>query len=889
LLLCSLAQAQSEPSRVGQWSAVRDWPVSAVHAHLLPTGKVLFFSEFDLGDDGPYLWDPEGDTLQQLSLPGYNIFCSGHSFLADGRLLIAGGHITNDHGLPDAILFDPFTTSWTRLPDMERGRWYPTNTTLPNGEVLVVAGAMEDARPNLVPEVWSPETSTWRKLTGASRLLPYYPFMFLAPDGRIFMAGSPPSTSWLDVRGAGEWLPGPRTVYSRHREYGSAAMYEPGKVLLVGGDHPPTNSTEVIDLNQPSPQWRSVQAMRNVRRQHNTTLLPDGTVLVTGGHSADALDDATQPRLETELWDPRTETWSELAPMSAYRGYHSVAVLLPDGRVLSAGGRFVNTMQIFSPPYLFRGARPVISSAPEAVGYGQGFTVSTPSASSITQVTLVRLTSVTHAFNQNQRFLRLDFQPGAGALTVTAPAHPNLAPPGHYMLFVLNGQGVPSVAKVIRLGGSAAPPPPPPPSEEVAIPFGDTWRYDDRGVDPGNGWMAPGFNDSAWPQGPAELGYGDGDERTVLQRTSPSQPSVYFRKRFFVDGTVEAAALKVRYDDGVAVWVNGTPVFSRNVGSTSHSALATQGSEDNALAEASLPASAFVSGFNTLAVVVKQVSGASSDTSFDLELRLRTSGGGGHPAAVLVERPNGGETFQAGTLERLRWMSHGQVSGQVDLAYSLDGGSTWRPIATGVDDTGFYDWLVPEVESSQALVRVMDSHMHAVEDVSNAPFTLSRAPTYVAIPFGSYWRFNDRNVDPGPAWTSASFNDSAWLEGPGQLGYGDGDEHTVLQRTSPSQPSLYFRKKVLLTRAPTAATLKVLYDDGFILWVNGRQLAARNVTDAAHAAYAVDSSGENTLAELALDASAFVAGENTLAVMIKQGAPNSSDASFDLELLLTGP
>jgi hypothetical protein len=889
LLLGTAAQAQSAPSDVGVWSEVKSWPVPAVHASLLPTGKVLFFSEFEFGDDAPYLWTPETDTLQPLSPPGYNIFCGGHAFLADGRLLIAGGHIGNDQGLPDAILFDPFTLNWTRLPDMADGRWYPTVTTLPNGEMLVTAGATEDSTTNLIPEIWSPATGTWRRLTGASRELPYYPWMFVAPDGRLFVAGYHPSTAWLTASGSGAWLSAQRTRYNRNRGYGSAAMYEPGKILIVGGDDPPTNSAEVIDLNQPSPAWRVIPPMNHIRRQHNATLLPDGSVLVTGGHSGTGQDDSTRPRRETELWNPSTETWTQLAPMGAYRGYHSVALLLPDGRVLSAGGRGVRTMQVFSPPYLFKGARPVISSAPSVLSYGQSFTLSTAEAASIIQVTLVRLGSTTHAFDENQRFLRMNFQPGTGALTVTAPAHPNLAPPGHYMMFLVNTQGVPSVAQIIRLGGSAPPPPPPPPSGQVAISFGAQWKYDDRNVDPGSRWMDPTYDDSAWLSGAAQLGYGDGDERTVLRKSSPSQPSVYFRKKLFVDGMVDAASLKVIFDDGFAVWVNGTQVLSRNVSSTAHAAYATANPGDNARLEASIPVSAFVHGFNTIAVMVKQVDGSSSDVSFDLELTLRTSGGdGGHAAEFMLERPNGGETFRTGSTERIQWLSHGTLSGRVNLEYSTDNGLSWRPIATNVADTGSFDWLVPDVSTSQALVRVTDTEMLEARDVSNAPFTLSRASTYIAVPLGSYWRFDDSNVDPGAAWTGASFNDSAWREGPGQLGYGDGDEHTVLRRPPVAQPSVYFRKKVSLTGAPAMAQLRVLFDDGFALWVNGRLVASRNMGSTAHSAYATAVS-ENALVQVDLDASAFVAGENTLAVMIKQRGPESSDVSFDLELTLTGP
>lgn len=257
-------------------------------------------------------------------------------------------------------------------------------------------------------------------------------------------------------------------------------------------------------------------------------------------------------------------------------------------------------------------------------------------------------------------------------------------------------------------------------------------------------------------------------------------------------------------------------------------------------------------------------------------------------ADIAVERPNGGNTFRPGLTERIQWLSHGSVSGRVNLEYSVNGGNTWSPIAMNVADTGSYDWQVPGLSTAQALVRVTDAAMPEVRDDSDAPFIITLAPTYVAVPFGSYWRFDDRNVDPGPEWTSASFDDSAWREGAGQLGYGDGDEHTVLQRTPSAQPSVYFRKKVVLTGAPSAARLRVVLDDGFALWVNGRMVASQNVASTAHSANAT-ADVENLAFQADIDASAFVAGENTLAVMVKQRGPASSDISFDLELILTGP
>jgi hypothetical protein len=234
-------------------------------------------------------------------------------------------------------------------------------------------------------------------------------------------------------------------------------MYEPGKVLYAGGGRT-TNTAEIIDLNRGSPAWLWTGSMNFARRHHNATILPTGEVLVTGGTAGTAHTDESKAVYAAELWNPTTGNWTLLASGSVIRGYHSTAVLLRDGRVLVTGSgdseeRATDQLsaELYSPPYLFKGARPVISSYTGTLGYGQTTFVGTNQASSITGVSLVRLGSTTHAFNSNQRFNRLSFAMAAGGLNVTTPANRNLAPPGHYLLFLLNGKGVPSVGKVVRL------------------------------------------------------------------------------------------------------------------------------------------------------------------------------------------------------------------------------------------------------------------------------------------------------------------------------------------------------------------------------------------------------------------------------------------------------
>ncbi|HEU4524751.1 MAG TPA: galactose oxidase early set domain-containing protein, partial [Gemmatimonadales bacterium] len=238
-----------------------------------------------------------------------------------------------------------------------------------------------------------------------------------------------------------------------------------GKILVVGGGSP-TATAEVIDLLG-ARTWSLVGSMSVARRQTNATLLADGTVLVTGGTNASGFNSAptNSAVLAAERWNPASPgSWTRLASMSHYRLYHTTALLLPDARVLVVGSGEPAatgltddlTGEIFSPPYLFKAdgtaaARPVISSVPTQLAYGAAFTVGTASAEQISKVLLVRLSAVTHAFDMNQRGVVLSFTRGSSSLAVTAPATKQLAPSGHYMLFIVNSSGVPSVAKVVRL------------------------------------------------------------------------------------------------------------------------------------------------------------------------------------------------------------------------------------------------------------------------------------------------------------------------------------------------------------------------------------------------------------------------------------------------------
>jgi hypothetical protein len=440
-------------AQTGSWSSVLSAPMVLVHTHLLLDGRVLMF-----GKEGiPQVWNPATGQFTAVPSPAL-VFCAGHDWLPDGRLLVVGGHISPSRGLAVTNIFDPVTASWEVVQPMAQGRWYPSTTTLPNGEVVAIAG--EDANGNAVPipEVWN--GTSWRRLTGASLSLTNYPRTFVAPDGRIFVAGSSRQSRFLDVTGTGSWTDGPQRLYGL-RSYGAAVMYEPGKIMYVGGGSGstlPTNTAEIIDLNQASPQWAWTGSLATARWNHNATLLPTGEVLVTGGVAGDRSNPALRVNT-TEIWDPGTGSWRTAASSaSMLRGYHSSSLLLPDGRVLHGGGGDGASTpenlnyEVYSPPYLFRGARPVVTGAtPNAVAYGQQLFVETPDGASITKVTLIRFGSVTHAFDWASRLVPLSFSQVTGGINVTIPASRTAAPPGPYMLFLVNGNGVPSVGRVMLL------------------------------------------------------------------------------------------------------------------------------------------------------------------------------------------------------------------------------------------------------------------------------------------------------------------------------------------------------------------------------------------------------------------------------------------------------
>ena len=486
----TMAQANVQ----GQWGTLPYFmPINPVHVALLNNGKVLVVagsgncppSQSGCPSGPPYgpsnnsgavVWDPVAGAITQFSV-SWDMFCNGMVMMQDGRVLIDGGTIQYDpfYGQPQVAIFDPATNTFSNAQSMADGRWYPTVTTLGDGRIMAFSGLGETGATNDTVELYTVGAG-WSQEYPAGWTPPLYPRMHLLPNGKVFYSGSGTSSALFDPSTTSWTLNVATTNYSGTRTYGSSVLlpltpannYDP-KIMIMGGNSPATNTTEIIDMGAATPKWVYGLNMSQPRIEMNAVILPDGRVLAVGGSVND--EDTGSLSLKADLFDlstvnlnsqpPNLGTISSAGANATERLYHSVALLLPDATVWLAGGNpqrgtYNNTMEIYQPPYLFNSAgglatRPSITSAPSSMTYGNGFTLQTPDAANISSVVLVRNGTVTHAFGMDQRVVDLSFTGGAGSLTVTAPPNGNIAPPGYYMLFILNSSGVPSVAKMVQI------------------------------------------------------------------------------------------------------------------------------------------------------------------------------------------------------------------------------------------------------------------------------------------------------------------------------------------------------------------------------------------------------------------------------------------------------
>ena len=452
-------------------------PVLPIHTALLHTNKLFFFAGSSNNPDNfnsqtyrSVVWDYAADTFEHPQTP-IDFFCCGHSFLVDGRLLVAGGTEKYDpfHGLKDAYIFDPATEQWATTKFMAGGRWYPTLVTLGDGRVLAVSGQAEDGTLNVIPEIYT-DPDGWQALPNNGNW-PLYAHLYLLRDGRIFYAGGQYNDnkgmrpSLIDLKtGAVTVVPG-LTAPDQRNQCASVLLppAQDQRVMIIGGGSDDshmapivaTNNVDIVNLAAGNPTYMSAAPLNFARMHLNAVLLPDHTVLVNGGSRQEEMAD--QATLDAEIYNPVANTWTVVARSRVPRLYHSVAILLPDGRVVTAGSNPMRMneelrLEIYYPSYLYRGARPVIANVAQEVAYGATIKVQTVQANAIQWVSLIRAGATTHSNDTEQRLVDLTFLVSAAdTLDVTITNDPNLAPPGWYMFFITDQKGVPSVAKWVHL------------------------------------------------------------------------------------------------------------------------------------------------------------------------------------------------------------------------------------------------------------------------------------------------------------------------------------------------------------------------------------------------------------------------------------------------------
>jgi len=456
-------------AKEGFWELLPcDSKVLAVHAVLMHTGRVLFFAgsgnnvpRFNAHDVRSVVWDYQAGTFHTPVTP-FDVFCAGQTVLPDGKVLVAGGTQQYDPfiGLHSSWFFDPALEEWIRLGDMAFGRWYPSLVTLGDGRAIAVSGISEAS------EVFAPMTG-WSTLPHGTDL-PLYPHLLVLADGAVFYTGGQLGQAALDARKinpftAGETIvPGLRSQNNRDEAF--SVLLPPAqdqRVMVFGGGGPQhaTNKTDIVDLKVGAPHYIAGPDMAHARGLHNCVILPDRKVLVSGGgYRGETRADAVH---QAELYDPAANTFHPAGTQLVSRLYHSVALLLPDGRVITAGsnpdrGDDELRMELYHPPYLFRGARPFIQDAPQQWLYGTTVAIHTPQATEIKWVHLIRPMAVTHSNDTAQRLVDLPIgERDVCHLHVAVTENPNLAPPGWYLLFLCNEAGIPSVARWVHLDRKA--------------------------------------------------------------------------------------------------------------------------------------------------------------------------------------------------------------------------------------------------------------------------------------------------------------------------------------------------------------------------------------------------------------------------------------------------
>lgn len=480
---------------VKPWTAPIALPLVPASAANLPDGKLLMWSAQGttyFGSNGGLatyttVFDPASGTSTPTvtTNPGQEMFCEGLSMLADGGILVSGG---SDAGKTSR--FDPQKGSWSAAGTLNIPRAYNASTTMSDGSVFTVGGSWNGGFGGKFGEVWSPATQAWRTLSAVPSDMPNavnaanpplngpdaagvyradnHMWLFGAADGWVFHAGPSAAMHWIDTRGAGAIVQAGLRSDDPYAMTASAVMYDAGKILKLGGapNHDSGDAFKtayVIDISAgppKAPTVRKVAPMAYGRTFVNSVALPNGEVVVIGGQTYPKGFSDDFSVLAAELWSPVTERFVTLPPMQKARNYHSIALLLPDGRVLAGGGGLCACagdhpdVEILTPPYLLApdgtpAARPMLQTAPAAATWGAQVAVTTDRP--VRQFALVRMASATHSVNTDQRRIPVAFTGDAGRYTLAIPTDRGALLPGNYMLFALDAQGVPSVARTVNI------------------------------------------------------------------------------------------------------------------------------------------------------------------------------------------------------------------------------------------------------------------------------------------------------------------------------------------------------------------------------------------------------------------------------------------------------
>jgi len=722
-------------------------PINPISANLLPNGKVLIVagSENDASNNSrgaesyrAAVWDPTGTNESSITVQNltYDVFCSGTAALFDGRSLIVGG--TSDYsftGENRASIFNPATSQYVQSQNMVDGRWYATATALADGRIMAMSGLTQTGGTSRTIEIYDLRRAGagWNPPTNVPFSPPLYPRLELLPGGRVFYTGHGSGTSsanaWIFDPATGGWAQSAAT--NRNRSYGSSVLlpllppsYVPRVMNFGGGGNPATSSTDIIDLSVPTPSYTAGPNMSTGRIQMNAVILPNGKVLAEGGSVNNEAPDT--PGKTADLYDPASNTMGSAGTAAYSRLYHSTALLLPDATVLSTGsnpsnrGRYEPAIEIYTPSYLYdtndhliTTNRPQITAVSFSgpIHYGVPFSVSFTSSSPISSAVLIRPGSTTHAGDMEQRLIGLcgassPCSPSNNTLSLTTPPDGSIAPPGYYMLFLLDSAGVPSKASFIQLTPNSYSLVPPrgtitAPSGDVTITAGSAINFGTTTSASSYSWVFPGGAPAtSTAQNPGDVTFGGPGtyttSLTVIDATGNSDPSPPTRTITVLPTsadfsiTVGPAAQEVVLGGLTTYTVTVTPL-SGFTGTVNLSVGSESGFPTGITSGGFSPASISTGGSSTLTMQT-----STSTMPYALSLTITgTSGTISHTASttLLVNlAPPAGLTATAGDAQvSLSWPASVGANGYHVKRSTIDGGpyETFAcPSGTSVVDSG---------------------------------------------------------------------------------------------------------------------------------------------------------------------------------------------------------